>query len=131
MWRFELLLSEETGLKIPNSAITGKEFYTVPISFFLKGGDSSDEGILVERTDKDGKSTTEFVTPTIYYETDDTYYIDSEYVSSGDILQKPDPVRRIVLVQTLHRYRVFTTLTRVMLYSSRLMFYIRTRNIRS
>ena len=86
----ELLLSEETGLKIPNSAITGKEFYTVPISFFLKGGDSSDEGILVERTDKDGKSTTEFVTPTIYYETDDTYYIDSEYVSSGDILQKPD-----------------------------------------
>ena len=41
------------------------------------------------------------------------------------------PVRRIVLVQTLHRYRVFTTLTRVMLYSSRLMFYIRTRNIRS
>lgn len=24
------------------------------------------------------------------YETDDTYYIDSEYVSSGDILQKPD-----------------------------------------
>lgn len=86
----ELLLSEETGLKIPNSAITEKEFYTVPISFFLKGGDSSDEGILVERTDKDGKSTTEFVTPTIYYETDDTYYIDSEYVSSGDILQKPD-----------------------------------------
>ena len=86
----ELLLSEETGLKIPNSAITGKEFYTVPISFFLKGGDSDDEGILVERTDKDGKSTTEFVTPTIYYETDDTYYIDSEYVSSGDILQKPD-----------------------------------------
>ena len=86
----ELLLSEETGLKIPNSAITEKEFYTVPIDFFLKGGDSSDEGILVERTDKDGKSTTEFVTPTIYYETDDTYYIDSEYVSSGDILQKPD-----------------------------------------
>ena len=26
----ELLLSEETGLKIPNSAITEKEFYTVP-----------------------------------------------------------------------------------------------------
>ena len=41
----ELLLSEETGLKIPNSAITEKEFYTVPIDFFLKGGDSSDEGI--------------------------------------------------------------------------------------
>ena len=30
------------------------------------------------------------MTPTIYSETDDTYDIDSEYVSSGDILQKPD-----------------------------------------
>ena len=28
----ELLLTEQTGLKIPNSAITEKEFYTIPIS---------------------------------------------------------------------------------------------------
>ena len=89
MWRLNFYCPKKPVLKfqIPRSE---KEFYTVPIDFFLKGGDSSDEGILVERTDKDGKSTTEFVTPTIYYETDDTYYIDSEYVSSGDILQKPD-----------------------------------------
>ena len=106
----ELLLSEETGLKIPNSAITGKEFYTVPIDFFLKGGDSSDEGILVERTDKDGKSTTEFVTPTIYYETDDTYYIDSEYVSSGDILQKPEGF--LLVDSGGHYYEGTTDITR-------------------
>ena len=52
----ELLLSEETGLKIPNSAITEKEFYTVPKDFFMKGGDSGSLGILVQRSDSSGKA---------------------------------------------------------------------------
>lgn len=86
----ELLLNEETGLKIPNSSITQKEFYTVPVAFFTKGGDSNRDGLLVERTDSSGKKTTEFVTPTIYYETDEYYYIDSETVSSEDVLLQPD-----------------------------------------
>lgn len=86
----ELLLNEETGLKIPNSAITEKEFYTVPVEYFVKGGDSNQEGLLVERTDSDGKKITEFVTPTIYYETEELYYIDGEDVSGDDVLLKPD-----------------------------------------
>lgn len=86
----EILLTEETGLKIPNSAITEKEFYTVPIEYFMKGGDSSEDGLLVQRESKDGKTITEFVAPTIYYETEEYYYIDSEYVSSDDIILKPD-----------------------------------------
>ena len=52
----ELLLSEETGLKIPNSSITEKEFYTVPKDFFMKGGDSGSLGILVQRSDSSGKA---------------------------------------------------------------------------
>lgn len=86
----ELLLNEETGLKIPNSAIIEKEFFTVPIEYFMKGGDSSNEGLLVQRRDKDGKNVTEFIAPTIYYETDEYYYIDSEYVSADDKIVKPD-----------------------------------------
>lgn len=86
----ELLLQEETGLKIPNSAITEKEFFTVPTDYFMKGGDSNNDGILVERRDEDGKSITEFVAPTIYYKTDEYYYIDSEYVSADDRIIKPD-----------------------------------------
>lgn len=86
----ELLLSEETGLKIPNSAITEKEFYTIPIEYFMKGGDSNAEGLLVQRRDKDGKEITEFVAPTIYYETEEYYYIDSEDVSAEDIILKSD-----------------------------------------
>lgn len=86
----ELLLNEESGLKIPNSAIVEKEFYTIPTSFFIKGGDSEDEGLLVERSTEDGKTITEFVTPVIYYETETFYYIDDESVSAGDILLKTD-----------------------------------------
>lgn len=86
----ELLMNEKTGLKIPNSSITEKEFYTVPIEYFMKGGNSSQDGILVERTNKDGKTLTEFIAPTIYYETDEYYYIDSEDVSADDQILKPD-----------------------------------------
>lgn len=86
----ELLLAEETGLKIPNSAITEKEFYTIPVDYFLKGDDSSEEGLLIEKTDKDGTQTTEFINPTIYYRTEDFCYIDSEYVQAGDVILKPD-----------------------------------------
>lgn len=84
----ELLLTEETGLKIPNSAITEKEFYTVPIKYFMKGGDSDKPGLLVEHTDSNGKTSTEFVAPAIYCETKKYYYIDSEDVSVNDKIIK-------------------------------------------
>jgi hypothetical protein len=84
----ELLLSEESGLKIPNSSITEKEFYTIPIEYFMKGGDSDESGLLVVASDEDGNSISEFITPTIYYETDDYYYVDSEDISAGDVIQK-------------------------------------------
>jgi hypothetical protein len=84
----ELLLSEETGLKIPISSITEKEFYTIPIEYFSKGGDSDADGLLIKSTDADGEAITEYVSPTIYYETDDFYYVDSEDVTAGDIVQK-------------------------------------------
>lgn len=86
----ELLLTEETGLKIPNSAITEKEFYTIPTKYFMKGGDSDKQGLLVERTDDKGKTITEFVAPTIYYETEEYYYIDSEFVSVNDRIRRAD-----------------------------------------
>ncbi len=93
----ELIRNEETGLKIPNSAITEKEFYTIPVDMFLKGGDSSDDGLLVKRTDKEGKTTTEFISPTVYYETEDYYYIDSEKISAGDVLIKQNSSEEYVV----------------------------------
>ena len=85
----ELVLSEETGLKIPNSAITSKEFYTVPKKYFTQGGDSSAPGLLIQSKEKK-KESVSLVQPTIYYETKKTYYIDDESVNAGDVVIQSD-----------------------------------------
>ena len=84
----ELVVSEETGLKIPNSSITSKKFYTIPKKFFTVGRDSSEPSILIQNAD--GSNSVTLITPTIYYETDDFYYIDDESVSAGDRIIKND-----------------------------------------
>ncbi len=82
----ELIIHEKAGLKIPNSAITTKDFYKVPVDYFLKGGDSNSLGFLLR--EKNGDCS--FVAPTIYYEEQGLYYyIDSEFVSDGDTIQLP------------------------------------------
>ena len=85
----ELVISEDTGLKIPNSAITTKEFFAVPKEYFASGSDSSDRGIILKDL-KDAEGDPSFINPTIYYETETAYFIDSESVSSGDIIIAPD-----------------------------------------
>ena len=83
----ELMLDQKSGLKIPNSSIIKKTFFTVPKSFFLQGDNSKELGVLLKRA---GSRDTEFVTPTIFKETKRYYYIDEEAVSEGDELQAPD-----------------------------------------
>lgn len=86
----ELLLDEESGLKIPNSAITKKEFFTVPKDYFLKGGDSNSYGLLVTSADNTGDTKTEFQETDLFYEKDDKYYIDEDDIAKGAVVQKPD-----------------------------------------
>lgn len=81
----ELVMREKTGLKIPQSAITSKEFFTIPKKYFTIGGDSSEPGLMIKHT-VDGVNTVKLVNPTLYYETDDYYYVDSEEVSEGDLV---------------------------------------------
>lgn len=95
-----LMIDEETGLKIPNSAITYKEFYAVPKEYFMKGGNSNSYGLLVEQEDKDGKKATVFVETTIYKETDDGYCIDEEEIISGSIIIKPESTNTYTIKQT-------------------------------
>lgn len=85
----ELVINTNTGLKIPNSAIVSKKFYTIPKEYFTSGGDSSASGLMIQsKSSKD--NTVELVTPTIYYEDDNNYYIDDESVTAGDIVVKSD-----------------------------------------
>ncbi len=85
----ELMLSEENGLKIPNSSIVSKQFFTIPKEYFTLGGDSDSRGILLQSTSDSGVIT-EWVDPTIYFENEEYCYIDSEDVSQGDVVLRSD-----------------------------------------
>jgi hypothetical protein len=89
----ELLLNDETGLKIPNSAIVEKNFYVVPKDYITNGGNQNEAGFLRQVVLEDGSPSIEFIATTIYAENTIEYYIDMVNFKSGDILVKPDSVQ--------------------------------------
>lgn len=42
----ELILEDESGLKIPKSSVTKKDFYLVPENYLTQGGNSKETGVL-------------------------------------------------------------------------------------
>ena len=100
----ELVTNTGTGLKIPNTAITQKDFYKIPAQMLVQGGNSSESGFLREKTDKkgniikddNGQPVTEFVSATIYEQVNDEnqnpveYYVDTAAFSDGDVLLAQD-----------------------------------------
>lgn len=93
----ELLLDEQSGLKIPCSAIVTNEFYLVPKDYFSRGGDTSDWGVYVQ--DPETKEIS-FMATEIYNKTDEDYYISKSLFDSGAVLQKPNSSETMVLSET-------------------------------
>lgn len=80
----EINLATVDGLKIPNTAIVEKEFYTVPESYFTEGGDSGDIGLVQESYDKNGEVDFKFIRADKYYVSEDgTAYVDKDLFSDG------------------------------------------------
>ena len=86
----ELLLHEETGLKIPNSAIVEREFFLIPESFVTKSGETNSYGVLREAVLEDGTRSTEYVEIDIYSLVDGEYYVDAGILQSGNHLYMTD-----------------------------------------
>ncbi len=84
-----------SGLKIPNSSIVEKEFYTIPKDYMMQGNNSDEAGFLLQ-----SGSENMYITPTIYYESDDYYFIDDEIVTRGDKLIKPNSNEQYVVGST-------------------------------
>ncbi len=96
----ELILEDESGLKIPKSAETHKDFYIVPKSYLTQGGNSRSEGVMRTTTDASGKSITEFLQVTIYYEEDEMIYLDPNVFEQGDVLIQPGSSETYPLQET-------------------------------
>ncbi len=86
----ELMIDQISGLKIPNSSIIEKEFFTIPKTYFTQAENSKDMGFMLKKANMND---TTFVTPTIYKETKRFYYIDEELVSRGDEILAPDSLK--------------------------------------
>lgn len=87
----ELHLDNVRGLKIPVSALTSKDFYLVPLSYFTEGGDSNEKGLIREEYDKDtGDVKLIFVSTDIYYQDDIYGYVDTNGFSPGTWVRSTD-----------------------------------------
>lgn len=92
---FEIVTGEADGLKIPVSSVTTKDFYTIPIEYLVRGGDStsSGTGFNKEVYSEKGESSVVFTPMDIYNTTDQYCYVDksdSGDLKDGDYLVKPD-----------------------------------------
>lgn len=88
---FRVMMQVAEGLKIPVSSVTEKNFYLVPVDYLTTGGDSDQEGFNKEVYSEAGTSVV-FVPTTIYYMTEEYYYIDTgddQEIHAGDYLVKP------------------------------------------
>lgn len=102
--QFEISADTTTGLKIPKTAVTQKQFFLIPEDYVAQGGDSTSDGFMKETySEQDGSSSIVFVPATIYYSKDGYYYIDAsgqEEIKAGDYLVKPGSTKRFQVGQT-------------------------------
>ena len=99
---FEVDTEKADGLKIPVTAVATKDFYLIPLEYMVQGGDSSDTGFMKEIYTESGTAA-EFVPTTIYYATDEYYYVEmgeDAPLKAGDYVVKPDSQDRYQVGQS-------------------------------
>lgn len=85
----ELVVSEKTGLKIPNTAIVTKSFIKIPKKYFSSNEDSTSPSVFL--IGKSGKmDDAEMIKPTIVSVDKKYYYIDDDSIQAGDVLVRKD-----------------------------------------
>ena len=96
----ELTATNNTGLKIPSSAVTEEEFYTIPKEYLTTGGNSNSYGFICEEYNSSGELKTKFVEADIYKSDDSVCYVSTEDFASGNSIIKPDSSDRYVIGPT-------------------------------
>ncbi len=94
----ELIMEDETGLKIPKSSVIEKEFYVVPESYLTQGGNSQETGVLIES----GSNNAKFTSVDVYYRDTETgmVYLNPAAFEKNTTLIKPDSSDTYTLKKT-------------------------------
>lgn len=83
----ELILEDESGLKIPKSSVIEEKFYVIPEEYITTGGNSSSDGVMVQ--DENGNAV--FQQVDIYDSSDEgEVYISRDDITEGTALIKPE-----------------------------------------
>ena len=83
----EIIMEQNEGLKIPNSAITNKEVYIIPNTFLTTGSNSSElKYFNVKTLDDNGEVTIKQVAPTIYSKDDINCYVNQDDFEPSNVL---------------------------------------------
>ena len=88
----ELIVEDETGLKIPLSSIVQKDFFLIPEDFLIPGGNNGGDSIMRQCYLEDGTISSELLEVEVYNYASESkeYYLDSSVLNAGDILYKLD-----------------------------------------
>ncbi len=86
----ELMVSDTSGLKIPNTSLTEKSFFIIPKEYLTKGGADDSNGVMCQYENEDGEAVPKFVAVTVAEEINDMCYIAAEELTAGDTILKTD-----------------------------------------
>ena len=89
---FQILGGQISGLKIPKTSIVNKDFYVVPVEYGSYGLDKSNVITFwtLKATEESATPTLTPITPTIFYQDDEYYYLDPKEFEGNEVLQKDD-----------------------------------------
>lgn len=88
----ELIIHDETGLKIPVSSIVEKEFFLIGKDFITEGTVQGKYSVLRQRYLENGDISSEQLNIDVYSYNEETqeYYLDASILNPGDVLIKLD-----------------------------------------
>ncbi len=88
----ELLLNDDSGLKIPNSSIVDKEFYLIPGEYVTPEGDSGKGQVMRQYVMENGEVSSKLYEISLYSydEESDEYYVDASILDAENVLLKED-----------------------------------------
>lgn len=84
----ELILEDQTGLKIPKTAVIQEDFFVIPRDYLTTGGNSSATGVL--KREENGNAVFKEVDIYNISDEEDEVYLSREDVAAGDVLIKPE-----------------------------------------
>lgn len=93
-----IFMEQNNGLKIPNTSITQKKVYKIPITYLSNGSNSaSKEFFNIKKLDENGEVTVKQIKPDVYITDEQFCYVDPNDFSSEDVIINTDTNDTIAL----------------------------------